>query len=114
VVGVSGNHLYVTGTEVCLLNGDKCVVGQHVIVQSEHPNTSTFVACLREIIQQVGSQNHDNSRPDGLLLETVDSLSTSQKFQMPRLYSRNEWSFVPISVRCSILCRFHINLLMND
>ncbi|KAF8966226.1 hypothetical protein BDZ97DRAFT_1657897 [Flammula alnicola] len=94
-------QLYVTGREVCLLNGDKCVVGQHVIVQPPRPNMPTFIACLREIIQQVGSQNHDNSRPDGLLLETVDSSNTSTKFQMPRLQYLNEWSFVPIS---DLLC----------
>lgn len=105
VVGVSESHVYVTGTEVCLLNGDKCIVGQHVIVQSHRPDMSTFVACLREIIQQVGSQNHNNSKPDGLLLETVDSSSISQKFQMPRLRSQNEWSFVPISVGCACACR---------
>jgi len=98
VVGASADQRYVTGTEICLLNGDKCVVGQHVIVRPPHPNMPTFIACLREIIQQVGSQNHDNSKPDGLLLETIDSSSISTRFQMPRLQYRNEWSFVPISV----------------
>lgn len=103
---------YVTGTEVCLLNGDKCMVGQHVIVQAPHPNMGTFIACLREIIQQVGSQNYNNSRPDGLLLETIDSSGFSTKFQMPRLQYRNvtEWSFVPISVSFTS----HTLLMLNS
>lgn len=103
VVGASADQRYVTGTEICLLNGDKCVVGQHVIVQPPHPNMPTFVACLHEIILQVGSQNHDNSKPDGLLLETIDSSFTSTRFQMPRLQYQNEWSFVPISVRFTLI-----------
>ena len=103
VVDSSVNQLYVTGTEVYLLNGDKCVVGQHVIVQPSHLNSPTFIACLREIIQQVGSPNHDNSKPDGLLLETVDSSRTSTKFRMPLLQNVNEWSFVPISVSSGLL-----------
>ena len=95
VVGVSESHVYITGTEVCLLNGDKCVVGQHVTVQSHGPNMSTLIACLCEIIQQVGSQNHNNSKPDGLLLETIDSLSISQKedFTLPhRFHVESMWS----------------------
>ena len=103
VVDSSVNQLYVTGTEVYLLNGDKCVVGQHVIIQPSHLNSPTFIACLHEIIQQVGSQNHNNSKPDGLLLETVDSSRTSTKFRMPRLQNVNEWSFVPISVSSGLL-----------
>ena len=86
-----------------LLNGDKCVIGQHVIVQPSHLNSLTFIACLHEIIQQVGSPNHNNSKPDGLLLETVDSSRTSTKFRMPQLQNVNEWSFVPISVSSGLL-----------
>jgi len=98
IVGASADQRYVTEMEICLLNGDKCMVGQHVIVWPPYPNMPTFIACLREIIQQVGSQNHDNSKPDGLLLETIDLSSISTRFQMPHLQYRNEWSFILISV----------------
>ena len=103
VVGASTDQRYVTGTEICLLNGDKCMVGQHVIVQPGHPNMPTFIACLHEIIQQVSSQNHNNSKPNGLLLETIDSSSMSTRFQMPRLQYQNEWSFIPISVSFTLI-----------
>jgi hypothetical protein len=65
--------LYVTSTEVFLVNNDRCIIGQHVIVQQRlgHGFGQPFIAIVREIIQQVGSSNHDDGRADGLLLQSI-------------------------------------------
>ena len=47
VADSSINQLYVTGTEVYLLNSDKCVIGQHMIIQPSHLNSLTFIASVR-------------------------------------------------------------------
>jgi len=94
--------LYVTNTKVDLLNGDSCPIGQHIIIQRHSGSAAVgrpFVACVREILQQVGSTNHNNSQPNGLLLQTVAHDEMSDRFQMPRLVLQDKWSFVPLSVR---------------
>jgi len=90
--------LYVTNTQVHLLNGDSCPIGQHVIVKRQS-GPQTFIANVREIIQQVGSLNYDNGLPDGLLVQTVACVGTTDRLLMPRLVLQDEWSFVPLSVR---------------
>ena len=85
------------------MNGDDCLLGQHVIVQRHSGRVGVdqpFIACVREIIQQVGSTNHANNQPDGLLLQTLAHVSdeTCGRLRMPRLILQDEWSFVPLSV----------------
>ena len=99
----STTALYQTNTKVHLLNGDSCLVGQHVIVQRQSGGAGVdqpFVACVHEIIQQVGSTNHANNQPDGILLQTLAHVSdeTSGRLRMPHLVLQDEWSFVRISV----------------
>jgi hypothetical protein len=100
-------RLFVTGSEVHLLNGDRCRPRQHVIIQHHDVDVNTgvsssvgpaFIACVREIIQQHGSQNYDNSQPDGILVQTVLSSDVAAQFQMPALKYKDEYSFVPLSV----------------
>jgi hypothetical protein len=91
--------LYITNGRVHLFNGDDCAIGQHVIIQRHTGSGQPFIACVREILQQVGSTNHANSQPDGLLLQTVAHDEKSTRLQMPRLILQDEWSFVPLSVR---------------
>jgi hypothetical protein len=97
--------LYETSSYVFLLNGDRCDIGQYVIVREDGPNPTLFVACVREIIQQVNSPNHTDQKPDGILLQMVDSNVVSPKFQMPELALQELFSFVPIDVShvCDIL-----------
>ena len=94
--------LYVTNTQVHLLNGDSCPIGQHVIVKRQS-GPQTFIANVREIVQQVGSLNYDNGVPDGLLVQTVACVGTTDRLLMPRLVLQDEWSFVPIAVKCFYL-----------
>jgi hypothetical protein len=110
-------RMFVTASEVYLLNGDRCRPGQHVIIQRHDVNLNTgilssvgpaFIACVREIIQQHGSQNYDNSQPDGILVQTVHSSDVAAQFQMPALKYKDEYSFVPLTV--SALC-LQLNLL---
>lgn len=94
---------YVTSVKVNLFNGDSCSTGQHVIVQRHSGSSlvgSPFIACVHEIVQQVGSTNHDNGQPDGLLLQSLAHDETSERLQMPRLRLQDEWSFVSLSVTC--------------
>ena len=58
-----------------------------------------FIACVCEIVQQVGSMNHNNGQPDGILLQTVSHNETSNRLRMPHLILQEEWTFVPLLVR---------------
>jgi hypothetical protein len=89
--------LYITNTQVHLLNGDSCPIGQHVIVKRQS-GPQTFVANVREIVQQVGSPNYDNGMPDGLLVQSVACVGTTDRLRMPRLVLQDEWLFVPLTV----------------
>lgn len=79
--------------KVNLLNGDSCPIGQHVTVQ-QHVGSAVvgqpFIACVCEIVQQVRSMNHNNSQPDGILLQTVAHNETSNRLQMPHLILQNK------------------------
>ena len=101
-MAASAQPFYITNTGVNLLNGDNCVLGQHIIIQQHSRSAGVgrpFIACVREILQQVGSVNHANSQPDGLLVQTVAHNDMSGRLKMPRLILQDEWLFVPLSVR---------------
>ncbi|KAF8180356.1 hypothetical protein BJ912DRAFT_1023704 [Pholiota molesta] len=95
-----GGAQYETSEYVYLMNGDKCSVGQYVIAQLPHSG-ALFIACVREILQRVGSENHRNQQADGILIQSAQITTISQKFQMPELAIQDKFSFVPIS---NILC----------
>lgn len=99
---VSRGALYVTSTQVILLNDDRCSIGQHVIVRRHLGDglNPYFIACVREIIQQVGSPNYEDARkPNGILLETFEHVNNpGDRLPMPRLVPCEEWSFVPLNV----------------
>lgn len=97
IIATSNAH-YETSTHVYLLNGDKCSVGQYVIVCKDGPNSHLFIACVCEILQQVHSVNYQEGRPDGILVQTANSTNISQKFQMPELALQDIFSFVPIVI----------------
>jgi hypothetical protein len=92
-----------------LYNGDKCIIGQHIIARRPegiHPNP-TFIARVVEVIQQIGSPAQIKGQPDGILLQTIISSAPTQnnKYQMPQLFLKNEWSFVKPQVKIhSTLC----------
>jgi hypothetical protein len=99
---------FATNDLVHLINGDKCPVGQCVIVQRHEsvaggmvPKGDSYLACVQEILQTLGSPNYINGQPDGILLQSIQANITSNHFLMPQLEFRNEWSFVPLSVCCS-------------
>lgn len=96
---------FVTNSLVHLSNGDKCSVGQCVIVQRHElfatgmvPKGDSYLACVQEILQKIGSSNYIDGQPDGLLLQSVQSNITSDHFLMPQLEFREEWSFVLLNV----------------
>jgi hypothetical protein len=99
-----------------LYNGDKCIVGQHIIARHHHhPEeihpSPTFIARVVEIIQQVGSPVYVQSQPDGILLQTVNSSAPNVKYQMPQLLLKDEWSFVRPQVGfCSFESTYDVNL----
>lgn len=84
-----------------LYNGDKCVIGQHIIArrpEENHPNP-TFIARVEEIIQQIGSPAQIKGQPDGILLQTINCSGLNNKYQMPHLLLTNERSFVQPQVK---------------
>jgi hypothetical protein len=85
-----------------LYNGDKCIIGQEI-----HPNP-TFIARVVEVIQQIGSPAQIKGQPDGVLLQTIISSTPNNKYQMPQLSLKNEWSFVKPQVKfLSTLCFYY-------
>lgn len=83
---------FVTNCVVHLSNGDKCPVGQCAIVQRHEifatgmvPKGDSYLTCVQEILQRIGSSNYINSQPDGLLLQSVQSKITPDHFLMPQL-----------------------------
>ncbi|KAF8204045.1 hypothetical protein BJ912DRAFT_841196 [Pholiota molesta] len=113
----SPSALYVTNVSVVLLNGDRCTLGQHVIVQQHplDPASSEFrgyIGRVQEIIQQFGSINHQNGWPDGLLVQVLDcyhppfnesAIDNMSRISMPQLILRDEWNLVPlVDVLCTV------------
>ncbi|KAH9482828.1 hypothetical protein JR316_0004928 [Psilocybe cubensis] len=100
-----GNHSFQTCKQVQLENGENCEPGQYVIVQARQPNgapRAPFVACVKEIVLQLGSSNGANGYPEGLLLQSVSTNQVNSKLQMPALMPLEDtWSFLPLS---NILC----------
>lgn len=94
--GNAAHSSYQTCAHAFLLNGDKCSPGNYVIVR-QHQG-AMFVACVREILQKVGSENFEEDRPDGVLLQTAKLTSPSEQFQMPELSLEASYSFVPLAV----------------
>ena len=101
-----------------LYNGDKCTVGQHIIARHHHHPAEihpspTFIARVVEIIQQVGSPAYMQSQPDGILLQTVNSSAPNAKYQMPRLFLQDKWSFVRPQVSFwSFKLTYNVNLTL--
>uniref|UniRef100_A0A8H7XVA1 Uncharacterized protein n=1 Tax=Psilocybe cubensis TaxID=181762 RepID=A0A8H7XVA1_PSICU len=100
----ASQQLYVTNSQVYLRNEDLCTIGQFVIAQI-HPSQPPLIGCVREILQQVGSPNHLQNRPDGILIQTALHQPPShilpagqlQPVFMLRLILQQEWSFIPWS-----------------
>ncbi|KAF8886594.1 hypothetical protein CPB84DRAFT_1749908 [Gymnopilus junonius] len=89
-----------TAADVVLLNGDKCVVGQHVVIQPT-ASIAPSIAIVREIVQQVGSKCELQGEPDGILLQTAQVVGTSEKLEVPHLLAIDHWTFAPLQ---NILC----------
>ncbi|KAH9482318.1 hypothetical protein JR316_0004416 [Psilocybe cubensis] len=93
--------LYYSCKNVVLQNGDRCGIGQCVILQ-EDTGLSTYLGSVKEILQEVGSPNYHDNQADGVLVQIQQpDVSNNQGLHMPRLVPVNRWRFVPLT---AILC----------
>jgi hypothetical protein len=81
------------------LNGDKCNIGQWVLV-SQPGGSPPKVSCIQEIIQRIGSENERSARPDVILLQHGVISAFSEPYRMPCVSLDNNWTLVPLQV-CS-------------
>ena len=102
-------QMYKTSQYVNLFNGDKCAIGQHVVVQHQLRNSEqledmppTFIAHVFEIIQKVGSECFHAQQPDGVLVQILESSIVSAKYQMPRLIPKEQWILLPLKVSSTL------------
>lgn len=82
-----------------LVNGDKCVVGQHVIARPPSGLGMTIIARVVEILQIVGSVEDYSGQPSRVLLRGVDVVRPATKYRMPHIDLTNEFSMVRFTVR---------------
>jgi hypothetical protein len=87
-----------TCRELYLKNGDKCTIGQFVIVQNPNAVGTTFLARVEEIMQIVGSIADYSHLLDGVLLQSADVNHPADKYRMPHIDLLNQWSFVCFEV----------------
>lgn len=81
-----------------LVDGNKCTVGNHVIVRNPSAGSPTSIARVVEILQIVGSVEDYSGLPSGVLLQGVDTNRTAAKYRMPHVDLTNDFSLVSFSV----------------
>jgi hypothetical protein len=91
-----GNNFH-TCRSMILMNGDKCIPGQWVLI---HPQNSHYplVAQVKEIIQRKGSNAETNSSPDAILLQSGKIQASCGPYQMPTVQHDNTYILLPIEV----------------
>ncbi|KAF8803001.1 hypothetical protein BYT27DRAFT_7110917 [Phlegmacium glaucopus] len=85
---VAEAQFFKTGKSVIILNSDTCRPGQSVIVQG---NNSRHIACVEEILQEIGSPAYNQGKADALLVQTLDITGTSEHLRMPQLSAANHY-----------------------
>ncbi|KAL4078903.1 hypothetical protein V8B97DRAFT_2021242 [Scleroderma yunnanense] len=81
-LGLDDSSMSKKGLSMILMNGNKCVPGQWVLI---HPQNSPqpFVAQVKEIIQRKGSTAEATSFPDAILLQAGKIQGSCELHQMP-------------------------------
>lgn len=93
-----------TCSEMTLLNGDVCTLNQFVIVRGSHPVEPTFIACVKEIIQIVGSVADLSTQPSGILIQLAAvSKHGSAQYEMPHVSLQDTWYLVLMKVCISFV-----------
>ncbi|KAK7029116.1 hypothetical protein R3P38DRAFT_2524834 [Favolaschia claudopus] len=97
--------LFQTGQSVTLQNNDMCVPGNFVIIRDPLRLGQTFVAQVREIIQQKGSLAAYSSNPDGILVQRALVNDQQPRYGMPRLQLLDQWSMLETN---DLLCTVNV------
>ena len=95
---LQGNN-FQTCKSMILLNGDRCVPGQWVLVHSQ--NTPPLIAQVKEIIRQRRSAADMASSPDAILLQSGRIQPSSGPYHMPAVQHDDAYLLLPIEV-CKI------------
>ncbi|KAL1674996.1 hypothetical protein EV122DRAFT_219370 [Schizophyllum commune] len=95
-------HEYRTCAEYVLENGDRCTPGQFVIIRASLSGPATYVAAVREIIQQANSPEDYAQTPSGILVELADvDTAAPVSCGMPSLKVHGQYAMVSAP---SLLC----------
>ncbi|KAI6017921.1 hypothetical protein EDC04DRAFT_2546795, partial [Pisolithus marmoratus] len=82
-----------TCKSMILMNGDKCVPGQWVLIHPENSH-QPLVAQIKEIIQQQGSTGEMTSSPDAILFQCGKIEGSSGPYQMPCILLQDWWALL--------------------
>lgn len=96
--GLDEQQAFKTNREVYLVNGDRCSVGDYVVVQDPENPAGTFVGQVNEVLQQRGSLADTSDQPDGVLVRKTKLTRQALPYRMPYIDLINEWVFVKFKV----------------
>lgn len=89
-----------TSREVFLQNGDKCVLGQFVIVKDLGALGTTLTARVEEILHVQNSVADLSGMPNCILLRAVNlDTRTSDMYHMPCIELKDQWGLFELKVR---------------
>ena len=91
-----GNNFQICKSMI-LLNGDRCVPGQWVLVHSQN-TPQPLIAQVKEIIQRQGSAAEIQSSPDAILLQSGKIQPSNGPYHMPAVQHDDAYLLLPIKV----------------
>ncbi|KAK7015952.1 hypothetical protein R3P38DRAFT_3203654 [Favolaschia claudopus] len=97
--------LFRTCQSMTLQNNDVCTPGNFVIIRDPRHLGQTFVAQVREIIQEKGSLAEYSSNPDGILVQRALVNHQQARYGMPRLQLLDQWSMLETN---DLLCTVNV------
>ncbi|THU99664.1 hypothetical protein K435DRAFT_818510 [Dendrothele bispora CBS 962.96] len=89
------------------IDGGNCPVGAHVIVQDIN-DTSTYVARLTEVLQEVESMAEQSGQASTILVQIVDVSNEAVAYRMPRIVHTQSYRLVNAKdILCMVNTQHH-------
>jgi hypothetical protein len=84
---------------VTLPNGDICTKGSWIIAAEEGNYNQYIIGQVEEIMQYIGSPNHQGFRPDSILIQTAINHGLEPKYKMPHITLSGSYRLINPLVR---------------
>ena len=91
-------EIFKTNLRMTLLNGDPCTLNQWVLIKPNNHTAPPLVACVREIVTMIDSENSGGLRQAAILCQLGNISGFSQHYNMPCISLSEEWTMHPIPV----------------